>query len=62
MKEITGVAYDPPRPDLPILAVVFADTEVPVARAVESVDAGEELIRDASAAVSSRTGTEVKVS
>jgi hypothetical protein len=43
---ITGAVYDPPRPDLPYVAVVIGpDGEVVVARSVPSVVAGEALIK-----------------
>lgn len=40
-----GVVYDPPRADLPYLAVVLGNNgEVIVARSVRSVEEGEALI------------------
>lgn len=42
----SGVVYDPPRPDLPYLAVIFKpEGEVLTALAVASVEAGEALIK-----------------
>jgi hypothetical protein len=42
---VTGAVYAPPSPDLPFVAVLFDDTgELLLARAVDSVGAGEHLL------------------
>lgn len=56
---ISGAVYDPPRADLPALAVAFdPDGEVLAARAVPSADAGQaflELIFSQFASAQGRT-------
>lgn len=61
MAHISGVVYDPPKNGFPYLAVIFKpDGEVLVARAVPSLQAGEQLIASTLNEFASSTGLSVK--
>jgi hypothetical protein len=59
---MNGVVYDPPRADLPYLAVVLDNNgEVVVARSVPNAAAGEALIQQTFEAFAAEKGLNVQV-
>ncbi|MFZ5757934.1 MAG: hypothetical protein ACOY3X_13590 [Pseudomonadota bacterium] len=62
MSGITGAVYDPPRADLPCIAVIFKpDGEVLVARRVPTAEAGEALIAKVFEEFAKQAGGDVKL-
>lgn len=61
MKGVVGAVYDPPREELPHVAVIFKpDGEVLVARTVPSAAAGEALIGKVLADFAEQAGIDLK--
>lgn len=62
MAFVSGAVYDPPRADLPYIAVIFGpDGEVLTARIVPTIAAGEKLLVEVMKEQAKKLGVEVKV-
>ncbi len=60
MPHVKGAVYDPPRDNLPTIAVVFGvDGEVLIARAVPDVATGEALLQSVMAKIQERIDEEL---